>query len=149
MIGLRREQDIAVLMAWRREVISHVFGLEPTEALLEANRQYYRRNIPGGSHQAFVASYCGEDAGVGAICLSEELPSPDNPSGRCAYLMNIYVRERFRRRGIAKRIINHLVDVAKELGCGKIYLESTEMAKPLYGQCGFADMRNMMEYEGS
>ncbi len=28
--------------------------------------------------------------------IIEELPSPDNPSGKCAYLMNIYVREAFR-----------------------------------------------------
>lgn len=147
MIELRRETDIDTLMEWRREVIRNVFGITATGALLEANRKYYNRNIPTGSHQAFVASMDGKDVGTGSICLTEELPSPDNPNGKCAYLMNIYVREPYRNHGIAKSIIDHVVKVAKGLGCGKIYLESTDMAKPLYGECGFIDMENMMKYE--
>lgn len=147
MIELRRECDIETLMSWRKEVIRHVFGIEADNTLLDANSEYYRRHIPDGTHQAIIASICGEDAGVGSICMSEELPSPDNPTGKCAYLMNIYVREQHRNHGAAKMIISHLVNVAKAHGCGKIYLESTDMAKPLYRECGFTDMENMMKYE--
>lgn len=147
MIELRIEKNIETLMNWRKEVISNVFDMVPTNALLEANRNYYMQHIPDGSHRAFVASCNGEDVGVGAICLSEELPSPDNPSGKCAYLMNVYVREQYRNHGIAMKIINHLVNLANAHGCGKIYLESTDMAKPLYRECGFTDMENMLKYE--
>ena len=134
-------------MKWRKEVIFNVFGIEANETLLDANREYYRQHILDETHQAIVASIDGEDVGVGAVCLSEELPSPDNPSGKCAYLMNIYVREPYRNHGVARKIVNHLVSMAKAEGCGKIYLESTDMAKPLYHECGFTDMENMMKYE--
>ena len=50
-----------------------------------------------GTHMAFVATVYAEDAGCGGICISDGLPSPDNPSGRCTYLMNIYVLEAFRK----------------------------------------------------
>ncbi|MCM1111168.1 MAG: GNAT family N-acetyltransferase [Clostridium sp.] len=147
MAGLRREKDIDALVEWRREVISNVFGVGATDTLLEANREYYSRHVPDGTHQAFVASIEGRDVGVGAVCFYEELPSPDNPTGKCAFLMNIYVRWQYRNQGVAKKIVGHLVDIAKERGCGKIYLESTEMARPLYGECGFTAMENMMKYD--
>lgn len=147
MVEITSVNEIEELMKWREEVIFNVFGIKATAELLDANRDYYLRHILDGSHKACVALFHGEEAGTGSICLSEELPSPDNPSGICAFLMNIYVRKKFRKHGIATSIVNHLVDEAKRLGCGRIYLESTEMAKHLYKRCGFIDMVNMMEYE--
>ena len=133
-------------MHWRREVIENVFGTEPSKRLMVANRQYYRRHIADGTHIAVVASTDDTDAGCGAICLTEELPSPDNPSGRCACLMNIYVREEFRNRGVAHAIVRWLVNKARQLGCDKIYLETTDMAQPLYRSIGFNDLPGTMKY---
>lgn len=147
MIELRRERDIDKLREWRREVIENVFGIAPDAALTEANRQYYQKHIADDSHIAYVASRDGYDLGCGAICLADELPSPDNPNGRCAYIMNIYVRAPYRNNGIAHKIVMQLVKDAKSHGCDKIYLETTDMAKPLYSGTGFKDMQNMMKYE--
>lgn len=147
MIELHRITDIDELMSWRIEVIGSVFTVDPDPALAEANRQYYHRHIADGTHIAYVASQDGHDAGCGALCLAEELPSPDNPGGRCAYVMNIYVRQAYRNHGIAHKIVNHLVKEARSMDCGKIYLETTDMARTLYQGIGFKDMDNMMKYE--
>lgn len=146
MVYLRQITDIDVLMRWRAEVISNVFGEKPDQTLLEANRRYYLCHIQDKTHIAFVASYDDMDCGCGAICLTDELPSPDNPSGRCAYLMNIYVREAFRNHGIAHRIVSRLLEEAKTRECGKIYLETTADGKPVYTSLGFRDMTDMMKY---
>ena len=45
------------------------------------------------SYLAVVAEVDGREAGCETICFTEELPSPDNPSGGCAYLMNLSVTE--------------------------------------------------------
>lgn len=146
MIELKEIKAIPTLIRWREEVIRNVFSQEPDARLLVANRQYYERHIPDGNHLAFVATVDGEDAGCGAICLSEELPSPDNPSGRCAYLMNIYVRESFRNQGVAHAIVSQLIEESKRFGCDKIYLETTADGKPVYASLGFKDMPDMMKY---
>ena len=145
MVDLRQITDINVLMMWRSEVISNVFGEKPDQTLLEANRRYYIRHIPDNTHIAFVASCDDVDCGCGAICLTDELPSPDNPSGRCAYLMNIYVREAFRNQGIAHRIVLRLIKEAKNRECDKIYLETSADGKPVYSSLGFRDMADMMK----
>lgn len=147
MIELRNIQAIPTLMRWRAEVIEHVFGQKADARLLVANRQYYRTHIANNTHIAFVASFNSEDVGCGAICLSDELPSPDNPSGRCAYLMNIYVREPYRRRGIGHAIVSQLLTEAKKQGCGKIYLETTDAGRPIYQSLGFTNLPDMMKYK--
>lgn len=145
-VTLRQIREVPALMCWREEVIRNVFGSEPDNQLLEANRDYYSRHISDGSHIAFVAEYNGDECGCGGVCLTEELPSPDNPTGRCAYLMNIYVRKNFRNRGIAHRIVMRLIEEAKKHDCGKIYLETTADGKPVYSSVGFEDMPDMMKY---
>ena len=146
MIRLKEIKAIPTLMRWRSEVIRNVFAQPPSTRLLIANRQYYQSHIPDGSHHAFVAEIDGEECGCGALCLTDELPSPDNPTGRCAYLMNIYVREPFRKRGIAHLIVKHLIEEAKKHDCRKIYLETTADGKPVYTSLGFKDMPDMMKY---
>lgn len=146
MIEIRPIYALPTLMRWRAEVIRNVFGVEPAPRLLVANRQYYRRSIPDGSHYAVVASSDGEDVGCGAVCFSDELPSPDNPTGHCAYLMNIYVREEFRNHGIGHEIIRHLVGEAQRRNCCKIYLETTPAGRSIYDSIGFRNMKDMMKF---
>lgn len=146
MTQIRCITSLEELIKWRKEVIANVFGTMTDKALLESNRHYYVTHIPDRSHIALVASIDGIDCGCGAVCFSEELPSPDNPDGKCAYLMNIYVREAYRNRGIAHIIVSHLLDIAMERGCDKIYLETTDEGRPLYQSLGFRDMKDMMIY---
>ena len=144
-IKLKETRDIATLMLWREEVIRHVFGENPSEQLLEANRRYYGREVPEGAHLAFIAECDGLEAGCGSICLSRELPSPDNPTGKCAYLMNIYVREAFRERGVAHAVVRRLIEEARKRGCGKIFLETTAEGRGVYESLGFRDLPDMMK----
>lgn len=143
---VREVRDLKELMQWRAEVIRNVFGIEADPVLLAENEKYYKRHIADGSHLAFVAEYRGVACGCGAICLGSELPSPDNPTGRCAYLMNIYVRKAFRKHGVAHVIVRRLIDEAKARGCEKIYLETTPDGRPVYASLGFRDMPDMMKY---
>ncbi len=139
--------DLDLLVQWRMEVLREVFPPADyafPDGLEEANRDYYRRALPAGEHVACFASVEGQIVGCGGICLYQELPSPDNPSGRCAYLMNIYCRPSHRREGVGEVVVNWLVDQAREQGITKIYLETTEPGRQLYEQIGFSDLPDMM-----
>lgn len=145
IVELRKIDELDELMAWREEVIKVVFGQCPSTALLDANREYYRGHVPTGKHKAYVATVDGVEAGCGGVCFTEELPSPDNPDGLCGYLMNIYVREPFRRHGVAHAIVEKLVAEARSHGCMKIYLEATADGAPVYKSLGFKEMEGMMK----
>ena len=149
MISLKRINNIEELMKWRAEVIQTVFRERPSSQLLEENRKYYEKHIPDGSHIAYAALYNGKEVGSGSICITDELPSPDNPGGHCAYLMNIYVREKYRTHGIGHAIVKKLLEEAEHLGCEKIYLETTDAGRGVYESLGFRDMKDMMKYMGN
>lgn len=144
-------RDIDRLLAWRMEVIESVFGLsaktdtETLTQLCRANRDYYRFNIRHASHYACIALTAeGEEIGCGGLCFHHELPSPDNPNGKCAYMMNIYVRPDHRHQGAGHAIVDHLLEKCKRRGISKIYLEATPLGRELYSNLGFTDMANMM-----
>jgi len=147
-----RADDMELLLSLRMEVLSNVFSQEKKELsdsewddIRKENENYYREELEKGGHVACAIYVLGEPAGCGGVCLYREMPSPDNHSGKCAYLMNIYVRNAYRRQGIAKEICNYLIERAREEGAEKIYLESSDMAFELYRSLGFEDMNGYLK----
>lgn len=138
--------EIDLLTTWRETVIRAVFEEPDADIsdLVAANHAYYEKHIPDGSHIACFA--CDGDVilGCGSICLYDELPSPDNPTGKCAYLMSIYTAPAARGKGIGKKVISWLIDQARQRGITKVYLETTEMARSLYAKQGFVPMIDYM-----
>lgn len=140
--------DIDLLMKWRMEVLHHVFNI-PTDGdlhdLYEANLKYYKTAIPSGEHIAAFAEKENIIVGCGGICFYREMPSPDNPSGQCAYLMNVYTKKKFRGQGIGKAVVKWLVEQAEHRNITKIYLETSERGRALYESLGFTDMHDYMK----
>ena len=143
--------DLGEWIAWRGAVLADVFGPQDPAALsvlLAENERYMNTALGTGETLAVFATYQGLKVGCGSICFQAELPSPDNPTGHCAYLMNIYVRPEYRRHGFGKALVNWLVNQAQMQGVTKIYLESTVAAKPMYRSVGFVDMPDFLVYTG-
>lgn len=141
-------EELDKLMAWRMEVLGEVFAIPPgtdTSALQRANREYYLHALPKGEHIACFAETGGETVGCGGICLQQEMPSPDNPTGLCAYLMNIYVRPAFRKQHVGTAIVLWLVEQARERGIGKIYLETSDTGRTMYRHLHFEEMKDMLK----
>ena len=150
---IRRLTDIELLVELRMEVLSHVFSKERQEMtedewklLREKNREYY---LSEPNHIACIAEADGKILGCGGVCLYDELPSPDNLSGHCAYLMNIYTRKPYRKHGVAKKICKWLIEQAREHGAEKIYLETSEAAKGLYHSLNFVEMDGYLKWKST
>ena len=140
--------DIDELLEWRMEVLLHVFDAtknEYTQDLCLANREYYQKSIPSGNHIAVFAKINNTTVGCGGLWLYQEMPSPDNPTGQCAYLMNIYARKEYRGQGGGKAVVSWLVDYAKKQGITKIFLETSDCGRALYESIGFQDMKDYMK----
>lgn len=139
--------DIDLLMKWRIRVLREVFSIpegRPTDALEKANREYYREALPSGGHIACFAVSDEEIVGCGGVCIYREMPSPDNPTGMCAYLMNIFTLPEYRGQGIGEQAVRWLIEQAKQRGITKIYLETSPSGRGLYQKIGFTDMRDYM-----
>lgn len=142
--------DMELLMEWRMRVLREVFAISDgsdTAALERKNREYYEQHLQNNSHTACFSknTQTGKIVGCGGICYQEEMPSPDNLSGTCGYLMNIYTLPECRGMGVGQKIVRFLIQDAQERGTGKIYLESSKSAKRLYQSVGFTELQDYMK----
>ncbi len=137
--------DIPALLKWRREVLDAVYLNNLDGELKKSTSEYYRKHLAAGSHYAVIATADGEEVGCGAVCFQEELPSPENLTGGCGYIMDVYVREPFRNKGIGEAITGHLIEKCHKRNCGKIYLETTAEGRLLFENMGFSEMKDMMD----
>ncbi|MDR3085859.1 MAG: GNAT family N-acetyltransferase [Christensenellaceae bacterium] len=140
--------DLGLLLDLREEVLRAANGL-PASADLGPIREhscaYYQDALPSGEHLAILAFAGDAFAACGAVSFYRVLPTVHNPSGRKAYIMNLYTREAFRRRGLARAILTRLIEEARKAGAGQILLETTSMGRPLYESEGFVSMPDEME----
>ena len=151
-MGLRYHKatlkDLDLLVHTRVQVLLAANGLpEETDmtAVETASRDYYRAALSDGSHAAWLVFDGDTWIGAGGVSFYQIMPTYHNPSGRKAYLMNIYTRPDYRRQGIARHMVDLLVGEARERGVTAISLEATAMGMPLYESYGFIHMPAEME----
>lgn len=143
--------DIDLLIQLRMEVLADVFKNDfekmtdtEIEKLKQENRNYYLNQLTNEGHIVCVVYNEKNIIGCGGMCLYNEMPSPDNINGKCAYLMNIYVKPNYRKQGIGKKICSWLIEQAKSKNITKIYLETSDNAKSMYKKLGFEEMKNYL-----
>lgn len=109
------------------------------------SRAYYKRAFESGEHIAYLVYDNGKFIGAGGVSFYQVMPTYHNPTGKKAYIMNMYTALEYRRQGIAFHTLDLLVKDAKAKGVSQIALEATDMGLPLYEEYGFRKLENEME----
>jgi len=76
--------------------------------------------------------------------------SPNVPGELRAYLFGLYVAPSYRRRGIARSLVETARQTAREAGAAAVILHASDAGRPLYESLGFAptsEMRFVFEAE--
>ena len=111
----------------------------------EESYTYYRRALENGEHIAYLVYDKGIFIGAGGVSFYQVMPTYHNPTGKKAYIMNMYTAPEYRRQGIAIHTLDLLVKNAKKQGVSQIALEATAMGRHLYERYGFVKMEDEME----
>ncbi len=114
-------------------------------AVKEESYRYYQDALTNDTHVAYLIFDANEFVGVGGISFFKVMPTFHNPTGQKAYIMNMYTKPEYRRKGIAYKTLDLLIAEAKRKGITVISLESTDMGRPLYEKYGFVKMNDEME----
>jgi len=142
--------DMKILMKLRLEMLREVNGLsgeyEYDENFISESRRYFE----SGEQTTVIASDGETLVGCASLSYTWIMPTFSHPTGNRAHLMNVYTRADYRRRGISKKMVEILIDEAKENGVTEISLDATEMGRPLYESLGFkaSDSCMVMDLEG-
>jgi GNAT superfamily N-acetyltransferase len=101
------------------------------------NRDYFREKLPTGEFVAFLAETGGVIVGTGGIVVYRAPPTQGNPTGIEGYVMNMYTVPSYRGRGIATRLLDHLVEHVRDLGGRRAWLRASDSGRPVYHRYGF------------
>lgn len=119
-------------MGWPEDMISatetatHKFLQEPWDPNIECYLATYGEQVVGGCAVSFCIAY----------------PSARNPSGKFAYLYNMFVEPEYRGRGIATSLVRYITQLCRERGIEKMTLNDTKMSKGIYEKEGFVCSEN-------
>ena len=140
--------DLDILTKTRIEVLRAANCLDDNIDMSRVEREsrvYYENALTNDLHTAYLV-FDGDDfIGAGGISYYTVMPTFHNPTGRKAYIMNMYTKPDHRRMGIATKTLDLLIQDAKKRGIKSISLEATDMGRKLYERYGFISMSSEME----
>lgn len=120
-------------------------------------RAYFAETMPAGAFRVWVAVSSGADetntgretgsghgetresdliASIGLVIHSVP-PSPHNRVGKAGYIMNLVTLPAWRRRGIARALIEHVLGVLRSEGVPIVGLHASNDGRSLYERLGF------------
>ncbi len=117
--------------------------LDLTPALLD----YYLRHLADGTFVSWLALDGDRIIGTSGMSFVEKPPYFSCPTGRIGLLSSMYTDPDYRRRGIAKELLNRVVEEARSYGCGAVQITASDMGVLLYTDFGFVKNGNFMQYK--
>ena len=115
--------------------------------LAPALRDYYDRHMADGTFVSWLAFDGEKIIGTSGMSFVEKPPYFGCPSGKMGLLSSMYTDPEYRRRGIAKELLDRVVKEARNYGCGTVQITASDMGVKLYAAYGFIHNGNFMQYK--
>ena len=77
---------------------------------------YYKPALENGGHIAYLVYDNETFIRAGVVSFYQVMPTYHNPTGKKAYIMNMYTAPEYRKQGIAIHTLDLLVKEAREQG---------------------------------
>ena len=105
---------------------------------------YFRRRHDAGELRWFLA-YDGDTVVASAAgFLTDGYPSEICVNRRVGYVAGVFVKPRWRRRGLARVVTQAAVDWLWEIGCRVVRLHASNEARAIYEKMGFVPSNEMI-----
>lgn len=121
-------------------------GANPTFDLSPNLEDYYIRHLSDGTFVSWLAVDGEQIAATSGMSFVDRPPYYSCPSGKMGILSSMYTLKEYRRQGIAKILLQKVVEEARNYGCGMVQITASDMGVLLYTDFGFQKNGNFMYY---
>jgi GNAT superfamily N-acetyltransferase len=133
------KDDVPLLSELRVEFLIEANGrkFDFEDSLKGDIARYFYQHIPDESFIAWLCIHDNEIIGTSGISFYELPPSYNNQHGKVGYIMNMYTKKPFRRKGIASTLFERMLEEGMKKNIGKFTLNATNDGRGLYEKHGF------------
>jgi predicted acetyltransferase len=135
--------DIMELVNLRKQQLLDE-GSKPNKNINIKLKENNSKNIVNNNFIAWLAIENNEIIATSGLCFYELPPNFSNPSGKVAYITNMYTKNNYRRKGIATKLFEKIMDEIKSMDYKVIRLHASKAGKELYKKYGFYDSEGFM-----
>lgn len=134
-----KNNDIIELAELRKEMIfeSNNYKEEFLNNIKKKTKDYLEKEIDNKNYIQWIAL---ENNRIISMCGLSIFLIPPNEwcvNGKTGYIGNMFTKKDYRRKGIAKKLLEKIIEEAKLRNCERILLNTTEMGEKLYKQFNF------------
>lgn len=109
-------------------------------------RDYYERHMLDNSFISWIAIDNNKIIGTSGMSIVEKPPYFQCKNGKIGLLSSMFTDKNYRRKDIAKSLLDKVISDAKSLGCACIQITASDMGVLLYTNYGFKKNNNFMQY---
>jgi len=135
--------DVDELVVLRKRQLLDEGGIEG-QSIDGELREYFSKNIANGSFIAWLAVENNAIIATSGLCFYELPPNFSNPSGKVAYITNMYTKNEFRRKGIASKLLEKTINEARLFNRKLFRLHASSDGRNMYLKYGFVDSEGYM-----
>jgi GNAT superfamily N-acetyltransferase len=129
--------DLDVLVAHRIAMFTDMH-VPLDEALLRpAFARWLERHMPAGTYRAWLIEDDGRVVAGGGATIIPWPPGPQYPGETLAFVYNVYVEPAYRRRGLARLVMDAIHAWCRDNGVGSVALNTSRDGRPLYESMGY------------
>ena len=146
-IRVADRRDVDVLSVLRTEFLTELRSLEPgqlPDQFVDETRRFFSRAINDGTIVSWLAEEDGTAIGLVSVLLQNAPPRPDDCRAFEGLIINMFVRQGERGRGIGGSLLQSCLASGPDYGIRKFNLYATEAGRPLYLKEGFSAPDNWM-----
>lgn len=107
---------------------------------------FYHRHLEDNTFVSWLAMDGDKIVGTSGMSFVEKPPYFTCPTGRLGLLSSMFTDPDYRRMGIAKELLDRVVNEARVYGCGAVHITASDMGVKLYTAYGFKHNDNFMQY---
>jgi GNAT superfamily N-acetyltransferase len=137
--------DAALLAEHRARVWREVgdWGDEAMARQIPIWTAWFHDAVAAGRYRSWIAEEDGKAVASGSLLVYAAIPRPGSISDQEGRVQSVYVVPEARRRGIARALMEAIIDFALEAPLIRLVLHPSDEARPLYTALGFSELDEM------
>jgi GNAT superfamily N-acetyltransferase len=137
--------DIPEILRQRRRMYEdmHYTDSATLDVMASLSSNYLKIAMAEGSFRAWLAADAVRVVAGGAVVISPWPSHPNDLECRRATILNVYTDHEYRRRGIARKIMQAIIAWCQREGFARVTLHASDDGRHLYESLGFEPSNEM------